>query len=348
LVGTAARPAIPPKPAKEIAVETRFVGTASTPTTPPNAPAPPAIEITLTRIVDVVAESRDVVEILDSVVVVTIGSNPTTPPKAPAPLTTVELAASVVVVIESEEEVVSVVVILESVVKMAAPTTPPNASAPPAMVTTEPAVGAELLNRAPTAPPKLEMAWIVGGRVFVSPVMVAVVLAKAISVLVTVTVRRDRVVESVEVDTESAGVVRASVRIPVGRAKELVFAVNVESVEVVESVAVVTPTRPAPFPTTVFKSRDATDVSLRLWEVKEDSTAALFLPKPCRWCRPTNLSTPGITTPCTCPPITTKTVPKKIIFISQRCLCEQNPIPRRERKKYVKRKGGQTSEPFCT
>ncbi len=285
-MGTAARPTIPPKPSKDVAVEIRFVGTASTPTTPPKAPAPPAIITTLARVVDAVAESRDEVDVLESVVVVIIGSNPTTPPKAPDPPMTVELAASLVVVIESAVEVVSVAVVLESVLKMAAPTTPPKAPFPPATVTTEPAVGAESLTRAPTTPPnpaELDTAWIVGESVFVSPVIVVVILGKAISVFVTVTVRRERVVESVDVDTGSVEVVIESVRIPVGRVKELVFTVNVESADVVESVPVVIFTKPAPFPTTVFKSRDATDVALTtLPEDTLDSSAALPFPKRCR------------------------------------------------------------------
>jgi hypothetical protein len=118
------------------------------------------------------------------------------------------------------------------------------------------------------------------GRVlFVEGPVVMVAFAMAISVLVTVTVCWERVEseeEVVVVDTveESEFVVSASVRIPVGRV-ERVLAVNVESVEVVVAAVV----KPAPFPTTVAKSNDATDVELAPCEVSEDTTAAaLFTP----------------------------------------------------------------------
>lgn len=118
---------------------------------------------------------------------------------------------------------------------------------------------------------------------FVEGAVVMVAFAMAISVLVTVTVCWERVEseeeEVVVVDTveESEFVVSGSVRIPVGRV-ERVLAVNVESVEVVVAAVV----NPAPFPTTVAKSNDATDVELVApCNVSEDTTvtaAALFTP----------------------------------------------------------------------
>jgi hypothetical protein len=71
------------------------------------------------------------------------------------------------------------------------------------------------------------------------------------------------------------------VRIPVGRV-ERVLAVNVESVEVVVAAVV----KPAPFPTTVAKSNEATVVELvALCNVPEDTPAAAALFTPPNLCR---------------------------------------------------------------
>jgi hypothetical protein len=150
-VDASANPTTPPKPANVVAVETRFVGVASDPTTPPKAPTPPAI----VEVVEVVADSEVAVDEVESVAVEVLESNPTTPPNAPTPPATVELATSVVAPVESRlvEDVVSEVVVLDSVLTIIAPATPPKPPCPPATVTTEPAVGAVSVDKAPATPP---------------------------------------------------------------------------------------------------------------------------------------------------------------------------------------------------
>ena len=155
-VDTTATPTTPPKPAKVVAVETRFVGAASNPTTPPKAPTPPAIVVTVAGAVEVVVESEVVAEELESVPVSTLESKPTTPPKAPTPPATVELATVVIEGSVLVDEVVSNVMVLvvpDSILTATAPTTPPNPPCPPAIVTTEPAVGALSFDTAATTPP---------------------------------------------------------------------------------------------------------------------------------------------------------------------------------------------------
>jgi len=150
------------------------VGWAPNPTIPPKAPAPPAIvERVSSATEEVVVTPEDVssevavelesvaVEALESVVVVTVGildCNPTIPPNAPtAPAKVVLLAAASVVCVVSSvlvDDTVSEALVLESVLESVpttiTPATPPKPPWPPAIVTTEPAVGAVSFDRTPT------------------------------------------------------------------------------------------------------------------------------------------------------------------------------------------------------
>ena len=127
------------------------------------------------------------------------------------------------------------------------PATPPNESCPPAIVTTCPAVGALAAAISPGIPPNPPGVVTTATRAdVVVESAVAVVVAKAISVLVTVTVRRG--IESVAA-VPVAGTV--SVTRPVGSEMVRGLIVNVS-----KTVAVAFPIASTPVPTTVPRSSE--------------------------------------------------------------------------------------------